>query len=256
MARSIATLNISLNGGLFKIPLKVYPFTRDEPSPLHNACPSGHRITMKKWCNKCGREIKNEELMKVFEISENIRIKINPAVIKELKEKHKRCEFLQTFKGRDKELGLITAKAYWLGAVKGFEDFYYVLLETMKRTDYKALIKFAIRDRTNLGVIEYFNGILVLRQLRYAENFGEKPELRDYQASPELVEQMEQLLDGLGGARRVEDYQDEYAKELLEMVKDNPEQIGEDSVKVKEDALKNALAVAISSMGKKKGEEN
>lgn len=266
MSRSIGQINISVNGGLFKIPLKVYSFTRDESSPLSNGCVyCGSNIQKPNYCPKCEKFLKGSseqnELVKLYKISDDIKIKIDISVIEELKKRNQKCEFLKVFEGKDREVGILTDKVYWLSPAKSFEELYFVLLETLKTSGYKALINYFLRSRTELGIIEVFQDTLILRKLRYPELCNAKPEFKVQQARTELVEQMKQLMTGIKAnteAITIESCEDEYAKGLLKIVQENPQgitQVCAEGTNKPKDELANALALAIASVNKK-GDES
>jgi len=264
MSRSIGQINISVNGGLFKIPLKVYTFTRDEPNPLHNGCKyCGSNITKPNYCPKCQKFLKGSnqenELIKIYKISDDIQIKIDNSVIEELKARHQKCEFLKVFSGLDKEVSILTDKCYWLAPAKAFEELYFVLLEALKTSGYKALINYYLRSRTEIGVIEVFQDALILRKLRYPELCNEKPEFKTLKPRTELIEQMKQLMEGIKEqteAITIEKCEDEYAKELLKIVQENPQGITQVGEQKPNDELTNALALAVASINKKKKGED
>jgi DNA end-binding protein Ku len=112
-------------------------------------------------------------------------------------------------------------KPYYIVPTKGGERAYALIREVLFRTKKAAIARFVLRAKEHIAAIRPYRDILVLQQLRFTGELVprsdintpplEKPSLAELEAGMELVNRM-------SGPFFAEDYHDEQAEQLKELV--------------------------------------
>lgn len=218
-----ATWKGSITFGLVNIPVKVYNAAIQREikfNLLHSA--DGGRVKYRRFCEKCGKELSNEEIVRGYEISKNEYVILTDEDFEKLPLKStKSIEIRQFFD--PSELGIIYYNDfYYVVPDKGGEKAYYLLRLAMEETNSMGVGKMGVRGRESLVAIKPFNGGILLANLHYIDEIRNPSEVPGWGAKGEVSEEELELAKKLVMAMRkplkLEVFRDEYKEALLELI--------------------------------------
>lgn len=163
------------------IPIKVYPATEDSEglkfNQLHADCQS--RITQRKWCLTCGREVPSAEIVKGFEVEKDRYVLILDAELDAVQPPSTRVIDLTRFAEADALDPLYIDRSYYLTPDVGGAEAFAVLREAMRGR--VGIGKLAIYGREYLVAVRPLIQAVLLHTLHHAA------EIRQIDDDPELV---------------------------------------------------------------------
>lgn len=168
MARAV--WNGSIAFGLVNIPIKLYPATQPSELGFHLLCDKCHsRLRYKRWCPKCRKEVKWEDVVKGVEIKKGNYFVMTKENIAKLKPEG--SDFVEITEFTDlKEVDPIYFnKFYYAVPSQKREKAYYLFRDVLASTAKVAVGKFVMRDREHLCMIEAYKNGLLMTTLLYAE---------------------------------------------------------------------------------------
>ncbi len=213
----------SISFGLVSIPVKMYPATVTKEvkfTLLHSA--DGGRIRYRKVCEKCGKEVSNDEIVKGYQISKNEYVILTDEDFEKIPLKSvKNLEIKQFFD--PSELNLIYYSGfYYLVPDRGGEKAYYLLREAMRETSSMALGKVGMRGRENLIALRAFDGGILLAKLHYIDEIRNPEEIPGWgvsvDVSEEELELAKKLVIAMKKPLRLEEFRDEYKEALIKLI--------------------------------------
>ncbi|WP_290596894.1 MULTISPECIES: Ku protein [unclassified Archaeoglobus] len=213
----------SITFGLVTIPVKVYTAILPKElkfSLLHSA--DGGRIRYKKVCEKCGKEVSNDEIVRGYEISKNEYVILTDEDFEKVPLKTvKSIEIKQFFD--PSELGVIYySNFYYVSPDKGGEKAYYLLKRAMSETGSMAIGKMGMRGKEHLIALKAFDGGLLLTQLHYIDEIRSPAEVPGWgieiEVSEEELELAKKLVIAMKKPLKLEEYRDEYKEALMELI--------------------------------------
>lgn len=213
----------SISFGLVNIPVKMFTATENKDirfRSLHKECNSP--IKYKKYCENCGREVKEDEIVKAFEYENGHFV-----IMKEEDFKTAKAEVL------DKSIEIIDfvnlteidpiyfGKSYYLSPFQGGKA-YNLLRTAMGDTKKIALAKITIRNKQSLAALRVYEDTLLLETLFYPDEIREVNQVPDLpqntQANPKELEIAKQLIDQLTTTFDPQKYHDDYRNALQEII--------------------------------------
>ncbi|WDV47823.1 Ku protein [Clostridiaceae bacterium M8S5] len=214
----------SISFGLVNIPVKMFTATENKDIRfryLHKECNTPVRY--KKYCESCGREVKEEEIVRGFEYEKGHFVIMNEEDFELAK-----SEVL------DKAIDIIDFvnlveidpiyfdKSYYLSPDQTGSKAYNLLRSAMNDTSKIALAKITIRNKQSLAALRVYQNTLVLETLFYPD------EVREVSNIPNLPENINvddkelkiatQLIDQLTTEFKPENYKDDYREALNEII--------------------------------------
>ncbi|WP_456468732.1 non-homologous end joining protein Ku [Archaeoglobus sp.] len=213
----------SITFGLVTIPVKVYTAILPKElkfSLLHSA--DGGRIRYKKVCEKCGKEVSNDEIVRGYEISKNEYVILTDEDFEKVPLKTvKSIEIKQFFD--PSELGVIYySNFYYVSPDKGGEKAYYLLKRAMRETDSMAIGKMGMRGKEHLVALKAFDGGLLLAQLHYIDEIRNPAEVPGWgvevEVSDEELDLAKKLIMAMKRSLKLEEYRDEYKEALMKLI--------------------------------------
>ena len=176
MARAITSSAICYRGQV--IPVKIYTLVESDVSPLSNACADckgdiGH----KNYCKGC--EAQEPMTVKAYKVSKDEKIVLTDDQLKQLKEVDGEIEVLGTIPKADFESKLISGAYYLLPDIpkkktgKSFVKAYNILQSGIAESDSHVVVRFSVRTKERLGVIQVQGNVLVLLAIAYNDQVRE-----------------------------------------------------------------------------------
>jgi DNA end-binding protein Ku len=112
-------------------------------------------------------------------------------------------------------------KPYYIAPSKGGERAYALLREALTRSDRVMIAQFALSGRERIGAISLYKDLLILYQLRFAEEIVPRSNIKTRslpRPSPTEVNTLKSVIDHFSGPFYIEDYHDDYAEQLNTLI--------------------------------------
>ena len=167
-ARSIASATISF--GLVSVPVNLFSSSESSASVsfnmLHAKC--GSRLKQQYLCASEGTVVEKDEIAKGYEFSKGQYVKFTPEEIKALDEKATNAIDIAEFVPLAAVDRIYLEKVYYLGAGKGGDRAYRLLVAALADTGRAALGQYSARGKQYLVLVRPMGDMLVMEQLHYA----------------------------------------------------------------------------------------
>jgi DNA end-binding protein Ku len=166
-ARSIASATISF--GLVSVPVNLFSSSESSAAigfnMLHTKC--GSRLKQQYICAKEGSVVEKDEIGKGYEFAKGQYVRFSPEEIKALDEKATNTIDIGEFVPLAAVDRIYLEKVYYLGAGKGGERAYRLLVAALGDTGRAAVGQYSARGKQYLALIRPMGDILVMEQLHY-----------------------------------------------------------------------------------------
>ena len=166
-ARTIGSATISF--GLVSVPVNL--FSSSEPSAsisfnmLHTTC--GSRLKQQYICSKEGTVVEKDETCKGYEFAKGQYVRFTADEVKALDEKATNTIDIAEFVPLAAVDRIYLDKVYYLGAGKGGERAYKLLVAALGETGRAAVGQYSARGKQHLVLIRPMGDLLVMEQLHY-----------------------------------------------------------------------------------------
>ncbi len=166
-ARSISSATISF--GLVSVPVNLFSSSESSAAVsfnmLHTTC--GSRLKQQYVCSKEGSVVEKDEVGKGYEFAKGQYVRFSTEEIKALDEKATNAIDIAEFVPLAAVDRIYLEKVYYLGAGKGGERAYRLLVAALNDTGRAALGQYSARGKQYLALIRPMGDILVMEQLHY-----------------------------------------------------------------------------------------
>uniref|UniRef100_A0A7C3RMS8 Non-homologous end joining protein Ku n=1 Tax=Archaeoglobus fulgidus TaxID=2234 RepID=A0A7C3RMS8_ARCFL len=218
-----ATWKGSISFGLVNIPVKVYKATVQKEITFHLLHSSdGGRIRYRKFCEKCGKEVSDEEIVRGYEISKNEYVILTDEDFEKIPLKSRgSIEIRQFFDPA--ELGLIYYNSfYYISPDRGGEKAYYLLKKAMEETGSMGIGKMTMRGKEYLVALRPHDGGIILAQLHYIDEVRSPLGLPGWGAEAEITEEeldlAKKLILAMKKPLKLEEFRDDYKEALMQLI--------------------------------------
>lgn len=112
-------------------------------------------------------------------------------------------------------------KPYYVVPSRGGEKAYALLREALVRSEKAVVVQFAIHNREHIGVVSLHGDLLVLNQLRFADEIVPRSEVKTRalpRPSPTEVNTLRSVIDHFSGPFYIEDYHDNYSEQVRTLI--------------------------------------
>lgn len=223
--RAIWTGSIAF--GLVNVPVKAYGATEDHDIDLHQVHDKdGGRIRYERRCEVCGKKVAYKDLDKAYEDGERTIVLTDEDMDALPAEKSREIEVVQ-FVPAEQIDPLMLEKSYYLQADSKSPKAYQLLRRTLEDTEKLAVVRFALRQKTRLGILRVREKVMVLQAVMWAD------ELRDAtlvspEKSPRISEQelkmSATLVEQYSSDFTPEEFEDDYQVQLQALIEAKIEQ--------------------------------
>jgi DNA end-binding protein Ku len=167
-ARSIASATISF--GLVSVPVNLFSSSESSASVgfnmLHTKC--GARLKQQYICASEGMVVEKDEITKGYEFAKGQYVRFTPEEIKALDEKATNAIDIAEFVPLAAVDRIYLEKVYYLGAGKGGDRAYRLLVAALADTGRAAVGQYSARGKQYLVLLRPMGSMLVMEQLHYA----------------------------------------------------------------------------------------
>lgn len=205
---------------LVSVPISTYTATQDNDisfNQLHEA--DGQRVRYKKVCGHCGKEVRNEDIVKGYEYAEDKYITISDDDLEKIKtEKDKSIQILH-FANLNQISPTYFDKSYYAVPEAGGEKAFELLRSALMQEQKIAIGKTVMREKEYLiAIIPREDGMLIQTML-FQDDIKELP--KTYQKpgiSEEELQMAKMLINSMNTPFNSAEYKDEYQEKLKDLI--------------------------------------
>jgi DNA end-binding protein Ku len=166
-ARSIGSATISF--GLVSVPVNLFSSSESSAAisfnMIHTKC--GSRLKQQYICAKEGSVVEKDEISKGYEFAKDQYVLFSTEEVKALDEKATNAIDIAEFVPLAAVDRIYLEKVYYLGAGKGGERAYRLLVAALEVTGRAALGQYSARGKQHLVLVRPMGDILAMEQLHY-----------------------------------------------------------------------------------------
>ena len=247
--------NGSISFGLVSIPVKLYSAVSQRSIGFKLLCKNCMTpIRYERHCEGCEGPVDWSDTLKALDLGEGQYLPFTKEELDSIKpEKTDRIEIVEFVDGTEIE-PLYYDKFYFCGPARKTERSYFLFKQVLEDSGQVAIGRFVMREREYVAAIQAHKTGLLLATLNYSyevrniediETLADPPELKkqEMELATKLVDQLRQ--DELN----LEEFQDEFAARLQEMIDKKEKIIVPETEEVKtfdEDSLMEALQASLN----------
>ncbi|MDI9611405.1 MAG: Ku protein [Archaeoglobales archaeon] len=213
----------SISFGLVSIPVKAYNAVVPKEvtfNLLHSK--DGGRIRYKRYCEKCKEEVREQEIVKGYEISKNEYVVLTDEDLEKIPLKSAKSIEIKHF-FEPYELGVIYySHFHYLVPEKGAEKAYFLLKEAMKETKLMGIGKIGMREKEGFVALREFDGGILLANLHYIDEIRSPKEIANWDLKVDIsnqeLELAKKLVIAMKKPLRLEEFRNEYKEALLKLI--------------------------------------
>lgn len=212
----------SLAFGLVNVPVKMYAATEDHSVRFHQVhLADGGRIKLKRVCSVDGEEVPYGDIGKGYEDPSGQRLVFGPDDFEGLPVGPKKEIEVLEFVPAPQVDPVLFDKTYYLEPDGRALKPYVLLREALQSTDRMAIVKIAIRQRTQLASLRVRDGVLVLQTMLWpdevrAADFGFLSQEVDIR--PQELQMAQSLIGNLSSDFDPSQYTDTYREAILRLI--------------------------------------
>jgi DNA end-binding protein Ku len=208
--------------GLVNVPVKMYAATEDHAVRFHQVhLKDGGRIKMKRVCSECGNEVAYADIGKGYEDPSGQRVILRPSDLDDLPAGPvKEIEVLQ-FVPSEQVDPILFDKSYYLEPDTRANKPYVLLREALQTTERTAIVRIAIRQRTQLAALRVRDDVLLLQTMLWPDEVREPAfafRSEDIQIRPQELQMAQSLIGNLSSDFDPAEYSDSYREAILELI--------------------------------------
>lgn len=214
--------------GLVNIPVALYPAIEEQDLHFHQLHEAdGGRVGYDKVCKVCGETLKQEDIVKGYEVSKGQYVTLTDEDFDKAARAASRAIAIQQFVDVSTIDPLYFEKSYYLAPEEAGKTPYALLMDVMKRAGKAGVARMVMRDKEYLALIRAADGALVISTMHFPAEIR-KPEgigipTGEAQFGEQEMKMADMLVSALAGDFKPEQYEDTYRKELLEMIEKKAE---------------------------------
>jgi len=214
--------NGSLSFGLVTIPVKLYSATEDHDVAFHQVhAADGGRIRYQRVCEVCGEVVKYQDIAKAYSDDDGQAVILTDEDFASLPADRSREIAVAEFVPAEQINPLLYDKAYYLEPPAAAAKAYVLLRRTLESTDRVAVVRFALRQRTQLAVLRVHGDLLAVQTLRWPDEIRvmDVPEpVADATVSDRELAMASTLVDTYATDFDPTEFTDEYQVQLRELI--------------------------------------
>ncbi|MBM6621626.1 Ku protein [Micrococcaceae bacterium RIT802] len=207
--------------GLVNVPVKAYGAIEDHDVDLHQVHDAdGGRIRYQRRCEVCGKKVDYQHIDKAYDEGERTVVLTDDDMEALPSEKSREIEVVQ-FVPNEQIDPMMLERSYYLEPDSKSPKAYKLLRQTLEDTERTAVVKFALRQKTRLGLLRVRGKVLVLQAMLWADEVREV----DFPAtktttkiSDKELKMSAALVDQFSADFTPEEFEDEYQVELRTLI--------------------------------------
>lgn len=215
----------SITFGLVNVPVKAFGATEDHDISFHQVHDKdGGRIRYERRCEVCGEKVEYKHIDKAFEEDGDTVVLTDDDFASLPEADNDEIDVVQ-FVPADQIDPIMLEKSYYLAPEGKTPKSYLLLRQTLEDTDLIAVVRFALRQKTRLGVLRVVGKVIVLQGMMWADEIREldfdgefKGVKSRAKVSSKELELSQQLVESYASDFTPEEFEDDYQVELRKLI--------------------------------------
>lgn len=213
----------TLGFGLVNIPVNLYSGVQEhnvDLDMLHGKDLAPIRYA--KVCTEEGEEVSHDEIVKGFQYEEGKYVVLTKEDFIAADVKQTKTLEIVAFTDEASIDPIYFEKFYYLEPGKGGDKAYALLRDALSQSKQAGVVQFVLRERSHIGIVRVSNGMLLLNQMRYADEIRDPSSLNIPKegGSKKEVDLALSLIKNLSNEFNIEDYHDTYEDALKQLIAD------------------------------------
>lgn len=212
----------SLAFGLVNVPVKMYAATDDHSVRFHQVhLADGGRIRMQRICSECGQEVAYRDIGKGYEDPSGQRLVFEPQDFDDMPAGPAREIEVLEFVPSEQVDPILFDKSYYLEPDGRALKPYVLLREALASTSRTAIVKVAIRQRTQLAALRIHDDVLVLQTMLWPDEVREPDfafRAEDVAIRAQELQMAQSLIENLSADFDPTQYVDTYREAILRLI--------------------------------------
>ena len=208
--------------GLVNVPVKLYSATENHDVQFRQVHrEDGGRIKYKRFCAIDDQEVAYDDIAKGYETEDGDMVILDDGDFAELPSKSSKEIGVVQFVPRDQIDPMWLDKSYYLEPDKSATKPYILLRDALESEQRVAIVTVSIRTRMTMAVLRVREGVIVMQTMLWPDEVR-KPDFAmlddDASATKQEMSMARLLIEQLAGDYDADDYEDDYAIALKELV--------------------------------------
>jgi DNA end-binding protein Ku len=214
----------TISFGLVSVPVRMFPATESKELRFHFLHKKDLTPIAYEKVRRDDREpVDADEIVRGFEIEKGRYVPLEDEDLDRLDVELTHSIDICDFVSLDEIDPVFFRKAYYLLPAEGAEKPYRLLVRALEETGKVAIAKVVIRNKQHLAAVRPYEGVLLLETMYYADEVRSPQTLDGDLGSAKLqkaeVDMAKSLVENLSEPFEPEKYDDQYRKELLELIR-------------------------------------
>lgn len=210
----------SIAFGLVNVPVKAYTAVREHDLKLHQVHDQDHgRIKYERRCEICGELVEFKHIQRAYDDG-STTVVLTDEDLKELPAAARGEIEVVRFVPSEQIDPIQLDGSYYLQPDAKAGKAYALLMHTLNETKRTAVVTFALRQKTRLGVLRVREGELVLQSMTWPDEVRavESPDLGSVKLTAKEKDLAATLVDHMTGDFDAEEFEDEYQVQLRQLI--------------------------------------
>ena len=213
----------SVSFGLVNVPIRLYSATENHDVQFRQVHrEDGGRIKYQRVCSECGEQIAYDDIAKGYETEDGGMVVLDDSDFADLPSKTSKEIGVVKFVPADQIDPLWLDKSYYLEPDKSSVKPYLLLRDALESEKRVAIVTVSIRTRMTMAVLRVRDGVIVMQTMIWPDEIR-KPDFAvlgdGAKASDQELKMAHLLIDQLAGDFEPDEYEDDYALALKELVR-------------------------------------
>lgn len=212
----------SIGFGLVNIPVRMYSAVQESTLDLDLLDAKDHaRIRFKRVNEDTGREVPWEKIVRAYALDGRYVV-LDEADLRRAAAEKSDVIAVQDFIPEDEIEGKYYERPYYLEPEKGGDRAYALLREALRKSGRVGVATFVMRTKEHIGVVQPDGPLLLLNQLRFAEEIRDPGDLHvpaSGKVTPAEMKLALSLIQQGSGAFDIARYKDTYSAALMKVIK-------------------------------------
>jgi DNA end-binding protein Ku len=212
----------AISFGLVNIPIKLYKASESERLDFdllrrEDQC----RIRYVRVCGDTGEEVPYSDIVRGYQYEKGRYVILEDEDFEKANVRKTRTIEIMSFARAEEIDEKYIEQPYYLAPDEKAAQAYGLLREALKESKKVAIARFVLRTREHLAMLQAEGDIIVLHQMRFADEIRSPEELevpREVQAEERQMKMALQLIDQLTEPWNPEQYRDTYVEDLLHII--------------------------------------
>jgi DNA end-binding protein Ku len=205
------------------VPIRLYSATENHDVQFRQVHrEDGGRIKYQRVCSECGEQIAYDDIAKGYETEDGGMVVLDDSDFADLPSKTSKEIGVVKFVPADQIDPLWLDKSYYLEPDKSSVKPYLLLRDALESEQRVAIVTVSIRTRMTMAVLRVRDGVIVMQTMIWPDEIR-KPDFAvlgdGAKASDQELKMAHLLIDQLAGDFEPDEYEDDYALALKELVR-------------------------------------